>query len=602
MHCDAADLASRLARGGLEKFLLREARHSVGNYAVVHREGRRVTVITSPGSCGGYIREGAKSIGVASLMSHALGLTSDPIESDPFGMSFYLCRAPNSPFNILPFTTMFRNLRRLPPGSIVTLNAGRIVRFETYLNRLPAHNKPRSFRAAHDEVAKAIARDMSRHPERKIALMFSGGVDSLVIYQALSKVIDPSRIELVTMEHNDANGPPRAIPVAAAIGASTRIIPGDTADSDVVQETVLEWMSRDAVGITHPHRQLAGSKDTLIIHGQNMDALSKVRMTVLQEFHEAGYFSKAAIGIVTNNNRKLRRDHAFARNIMLTDAYLGDERFQKISAAYMATLYPGAIPDPDPGLNGILRGLLSYQMPNMLAKISLPFDQVEELNKEVAKFKAYLGKGDSSPRMQLDLMRHISLSCTVARRFLGLNIGDNSELYLFPNSGPLISYFCGRQRGLSDANQPKREIYNYAREESGMVYRAMMKFQTSEVADWIPRPAKSLEGSKIFESCKSVIDRRGASELLEGLDKKPEVRDYIKNILEAVIASEPQIEKQVANETAGRRGQLLRIANLLMVLQEAKKRQSGNGLLNCDSYRRQRGVVSKLMDYVWRWR
>ncbi len=53
LHRDGAALLAAWREGPLDALLAQEARHSIGNYALVRREGRRGLVVTAPGYCGG---------------------------------------------------------------------------------------------------------------------------------------------------------------------------------------------------------------------------------------------------------------------------------------------------------------------------------------------------------------------------------------------------------------------------------------------------------------------------------------------------------------------------------------------------------------------
>lgn len=572
MHDRPAAVARRLARDGLEHFLCHEARHSVGNYALVWHEGRRSTIVTAPGYCGGYIRTGQDRIAVATHMTRALSLTPDPVEIDPGRFCYYLAHAPYSSFSTLPFGTPFRDLDRLPPGSVLVLEGGQIQRFEGYLNHPDRLPPPESFATALDEVATAIARDTARRPQRDITVMFSGGVDCLAIYLAMRKVFDPERIRLVTMEHNRSNGPERSLPVARALGKPVEIIPGTATDAPQVQQAMLDWLAVDMAGAFHPHRALVGRRNTLILHGQNMDALVNGHMTVLQEFQGTGYFSRSAGKILTNDGRTMRRDRAFTKNLAFTDAYLTDLEFQHQSAPHMATTFEGSIPDPQPGLDGVLRGLISYQMPNILSDIELPVPQTALLDAEIVSFRRWLGTGSSTPRMQADIMRFLSYSAVVAKRFQGYPIGPGSELSLPANSGPLLSYYIGRSRGLADANNPKREVFAYAHDATGKRYKAMTRSIPQDGLDWTPAPGRTIGRTKAFAAAVAALTPEAVSSLIAGSDAST-VQPWLDLLLAGLHGSS---EPRLADGKLGGldKPRLVRLANLLWIRQTAENLRS----------------------------
>jgi len=316
----------------------------------------------------------------------------------------------------------------------------------------------------------------------------------------------------------------------------------------------------DTAGAFHPHRSLAGRRNTLILHGQNMDALVNGHMTVLQEFHEAGYFSAAAAGILKTDNRLMRRDRAFAKNLMFTDAYLTDPEFQRQSTAYMATTFEGALPDPNPGPDGVLRGLMSYQMPNILSDLDLPIPQVAILDAEIASFRDWLGRGERGPQMQFDLMRFLSYSAVVAKRFQGYPIGPNSELYLPANSGPLLSYFSGRPRRLADANRPKREVFAYARQATGQRYMTMTRTVAPDRLDWTPTPGQPIGQTEVFAAARQALSGRDIAALRDGIDDAGTLA-HLDRLLD---------EFRGGSGDGQNRPRIVRLANLAWILQTVR--------------------------------
>ena len=574
MHLSAAELAERLVAEGLEDFLAREARHGIGNYVTVLREGPRITVITSPGYAGGYIRLGARHLAVATAMADALGLTPDPVEADPFGMAFYLSHAPASNFNMLPFTTMFRNLRRLPPGSVVVLEKARLARFQSYLNLDYRVDPPDSFRAALEEVADAIAA-AARRDDRQVVLMFSGGAGSLALWLVLRERLEPERLRLVCVDQAGTNGPARAVPVARALGGALEILdPAGGEGHAAAEAELMAQLTRDTTAFLSPHVALMGQENLLILNGQNFDVLTNGNMEVLPEFHEAGYLSEAAARITTTEHRVTRRDRAFIGNLAFTDAYLADEGFQKLSAPFFAAQLREANPDPTPGFAGALRGMISRRLPNMLSPARYPLKQVQQLNAELSLFDDYVAGGETSRRMCFDLITWLAHGQLAAKRQAALPPGPGSELLMPAMSGPMVSYFIGRPRGLAEANQPKREIYALARVLGGKAYRSLIKADPDNPVPPAP-PRPPLEDSRAFEvAAEMLLATEEPNPLLEGL-REPAVRAHV---FEALDKLREGLGVLRVSKTGGltdfQKNLLIRVGNLLSVLASARARQA----------------------------
>lgn len=582
LHASPAELAARLEALGLEDFLVHEARHSVGNYALVWRQdGRdgRITVVTAPGHGGAYVRQGARHLAVAAAMADALGLTPDPIEADPFGMSFYLSHAPASNFNMLPFTTMFRDLRRLPPGSVAVLEQARLLRCQSYLNRLDRLDPPDSFRAALEEVAEAIAA-AARRDGRQVVLMFSGGAGSLALWLVLRDRLEPGALRLVCVNQAGSNGPARAVPVARALEAALEILdPEDPAtgqgfDPAAAEAALVAQMARDIPAFPAPHAALLGRPDLLILNGQNFDVLTNGNMEVLPEFHEVGYLSEPAGRITSTEARVMRRDRAFIANLAFTDAYLGDEGFQKLSAPFLAAPLREANPDPNPGPEGALRGLISRRVPNVLSPARYPLKQVQHLNAELALFRDHLAGGEVSARMAFDLMNLLAHGQIAARRIAGLPPGPGAEMVLPAMSGPIASYFLGRPRGLAEANQPKREIYALARVLAGRAYRSLIKPDPDDPVPPAP-PRPRLDATRPFAvAAETFLASPDPNPLIEGL-REPAVRAHV---FEALDKLREGLGVLRVSKTGGlndfQKNLMIRVGNLLAILRTARALQA----------------------------
>ena len=565
LHKTAAELADFMAREGIEEFLAHEARHSVGNYVIVWRQGSRATVITAPGYGGGYIRQGARHLAVATTLAEVLALTPDPVEADPFGMAYYLSHAPASNFNMLPFTTMFRGVRRLPPGSVVVMEKARLARFQTYLNLEFKIDPPATFRAALEEVATAIAVSV-RRDNRKVLLMFSGGAGSLALWLSLRDQLDPSELRLVCIDQAGTNGPSRALPVARALGIEVEVL-----DQSSGEALLLDQFKHDMPAFLSPHVAVLGQENLLVLNGQNFDVLVNGNMEVLPEFHEAGYLSDAASRITNTDARVMRRDKTFIANLAFTDAYLADEAFQKISAPFFAAQLREANPDPSPGADGVLRGLMSRRLPNILSPARYPLKQVQYLNTEVSMFNDYLSNGSQTVRMRFDLMNFLAYAQLAAKRQSGKAPGAGSEM-VFPSlSGPLASYYLCKERSLSEANQPKREIYAYIRAQSGIAYRTLIKADPENpVPPSPPRPA--LEDTQAFSFAAAMLrDSAEPSPLLEGL-REPAVRAHV---FEAIEKLRDGLKPgKVDTLTEFQKNLLIRVGNLLSILKTVSGRQA----------------------------
>lgn len=565
MHASPEELVERLYTWSMDDFLASEARTSVGNYVLVSMDGDVLRVVTSPSYSGGYIYHGDGLISVGTDLARVLSRLASEPQMDPRGLSFYLDYAPRSNFNQLPLTTMFKDVQRVPPGSLIVADSSRIRTFRSFLN--DARERPASFNQAMDETMQSVGNFFERNPDQKAAVMFSGGVDSLAIYLGIREKLGKENTKLYTMMHSSSNGPDRALPVAASLEATVTLVDNTIYEKNDALQKILILMDSDITSFSAPHLSFLGMDldNTIVFSGQNFDALANIHMEILQETQEVGYYSAAAKRIAHTDNREQRQQRAFMKNLSLTDAYIGDPYFQKLTVEYFTGLSSNASPDPRPGKDGILRGLLSSQFPNILSKTKHPFNQVQQLDEEISLFRKYIGEVDD--RAEVDLMRHLTYSHFSNKRITSVELGLNVRSILLAMSGPVTSYFLGRPRGLTEASQPKREIYAYAKRHCGMPYRQMIKTApTQNVTNAAGRNADE-RVAFMLNSIKESLDPDNSS-ILRGLND-PKAYAFVSrvytNLFEAIQRNTASsFQKQLA----------IKIYNLEAVLASAKKMQS----------------------------
>ena len=307
--------------------------------------------------------------------------------------------------------------------------------------------------------------------------MFSGGVDSLIIYLALREAIGAENIRVFTMEHSKSNGPDRALPVAKALGIDLELVTGNLAENESANARLDEMMHQDLITFKAPHLSLIGMdlSDTVVFHGQNFDALANIHMEVLQETQEVGYFSAAGMRIAHTDDRVRRQNKAFMCNLQFTDSYLEDEKIQAQTVDYYASIHKRATPDPEPGRYGMLRGMISSQYPNLLTNADYPMDQVDHLNKEINHFDRYCTAAKNDARISMDMMRFLTYSQFATKRATTFSLAPDTCVSFLAMSGPLVSYYLGKKRNLSAASRPKQEIYAFSHKMSGIPYRNLIK-------------------------------------------------------------------------------------------------------------------------------
>ncbi|MCK4664400.1 MAG: hypothetical protein KAT68_16135 [Bacteroidales bacterium] len=161
----------------MKKFLASEVRFSVGKYVIVdHGEKNKgiLRVISSIGYPGGYIFKNDDFINISTTLSPILSrLKTREIKFHNDALIRYYEKYWEWH---LPFSTIFKNIDRFPPGFIIEIKDGNINKKESYLIiRSDFFKQPSNFSDVIDEVGNAIANHI---PSNNICIGFSGGIDS----------------------------------------------------------------------------------------------------------------------------------------------------------------------------------------------------------------------------------------------------------------------------------------------------------------------------------------------------------------------------------------------------------------------------------------
>lgn len=562
MHSTRSVTLRRYTSDPLDSFLAREARHSIGNYLLVDTGPGFCRIVTAPGFCGGYFlaRDGVFAAGtlLAPVLSHMPG----GVEMDPFGLCFFLSRAPQSNFNQLPFSTMFRDLYRLPPGAVLEFRNGEVTANYSYMTRSPRLEPPRSFESAIKEISDRLGDHYQRTGADEVGVMFSGGVDSLIVYLALRRTFPADKIRCFTVEHSKSNGPERAWPIARHLGFDLEVIPESTwAETEVKQATV-DMMRRDLVGTRSPHMALLGKElqGLDLLHGQNMDALVNIHMEVLQANLELAYLSRSKVRTVKSLEGNNRQYTAFIGNLQFTDQYLEDVGFQRLSLDFYAQQHAPAEPDPEPGPEGNLRGMISHQFPNLLSPGDYPQDQMSHLDREVALFRDHAGE-TLSPRMALDMIRYLAYCHLAGKRLATLPVGEgDTRPVLMAMSGPLLSYYLGKSRTMRDASMPKREVYGLTAKLAGQSYRKL----TAGRGPNVKRERNLSSMGDIIQENQPML-KTARSRVLAAIGDA-ETMSYVRPIYEAINRGDDQ-----PRPTNFQLGQGVKLLNLELVLETADR-------------------------------
>ncbi|WP_442583166.1 hypothetical protein ACSBOB_14910 [Mesorhizobium sp. ASY16-5R] len=560
IHADPNAVIDLYKEMPLDGFLAIQARFGIGNYALVDITPHRCRIVTAPGYCGGYVHTGPNGSVAATTLSPILQVLKGDIRMDSFGLGFFLNYASRHSYNQLPFRTVFDKIFRLPPASLVEFEEGKLTRYSSYIMKGRELGPAASFDAAMNEVSGAIAAYCKRRGI-KPAIMFSGGVDSLSIYLAMRQKIGTANIRAITVDHNRANGPDRAFAVADKLGIKVDHVKDNYSGSLKTNAILVEMMKKDIVFSRGPsvallEKNLSG---TLVLHGQNMDAISKINMVVLQANLERGYLSADGVKQAKTDAEKVLQYEYFIGNLQFTPQYLNDVEFQKQTLSFFSRLHNGTISDPDPGHRGILRGMISAQAPNLLGKADYPVDQIENLDIEVDTFRNFIGIKDLDPALAIHLVRYYTYAHIGNKRLATLPTPDGSRQLLVASSGPIVTYFVGKPIELSRALRPKKETYAYVQKLAGMPYS---KMTTQSRGNFNLRKLDKFAGDALLMGNMERLDPKNSMVIPRIMDEP--TRAYVEYMYRDVYQTARPDDPNVSLLSQSRARQLLNLEQLLV--------------------------------------
>lgn len=504
-------------------------------------------MITSTSYCGGYFHQDSTGVRIGTTLKSVL--PKKPV-FDEFGLCFFLTPNPKTAFGQMPLTTVFKNIYRIPPASVYEFKNGEKAQSYLYLSYSRHTTLPLSFEEAVLEVAEKMTKHFKKENIKPV-LFFSGGADCLALYLAFEHFMGKNNIRVITMQtlgkRSKSNGHERAVPVARNCGMTLEILPDNSVSSESVSKLVASMMHEDIVGTLSPHLALEDYRiDSPIIHGQNMDAVALTSMDAIQFNLEKGYLTDAILPKI-NEKTELRQYKAFVNNLVATEEFLNDTQFQKTSAKSFAKQF-GGIPDPEPGRAGILRGLLTNQYPNVLPYPKRPASHcrmIDAANREVDLYKNFVNKVDIVGQRTADVARFCTYSAIASKRLTTFSISSGGRPELLALSAPISSYFIGKKKGLLEASQPKREIYDFIQKMTGKKYSELV-IQNAEDRKFLDTLETSERGEDrllLNQSAHLKIEKLKILDCIEDL----KIKNNISGLLHEKLGKSSGFDRQILN-------------------------------------------------------
>jgi len=526
-HKSPKNLISDYRSKPLSEYLDFEMRNSAGDYALIENAGKDAVIITSPGFSGGYIQT-INNISVGRTLHAVLSdLEREDISFSQKKLQFYI---DHDQTDQLPHSTIFGQIYRLPPGAVMQISDSDIVRKYTYVQNGGYSN---------NSVGEALEQSVSTLAgEKKVTLMYSGGIDSTALYHSLKEELGEDRFRVVSI---DIGPNTNSVSRAKTIGEQYDI-PVESVnfgwpptDSDT-RKIINNALSRDLINPLNPHWALHAEKENQIaISGQNMDAMLTIDMHRPQiTFLNHLLATKDTVGVIKQ----------LLSNLQYTHMYENNEFLKNIYSIVVPKLLGGHLEGVS-GRAGYYLGQLSTGHPNI----------VDEYRAVVQEELEYLS--ELIEVLDPQLVNYIKYQHNAAK-IIGTFSSQGTQVHLPSMWGPVASYCLNKKKSITDAVSPKREIYDYVYNKSGLKHKEI-QYQSSR------EYLSDIEDEKTYKrSMESPILQNNIeyfevdeSYILELMEDPPT------NIKEEYRTAQQNIPKKITLSTISRYHRILNMEKIL---------------------------------------
>jgi hypothetical protein len=492
LHRDSDSLVDAY-KNSPKQYLREEARHSCGDYVLVDtRDG--LELITSFGYVGGYLYSGEDHVHVASRLGTILSeVPAANISIDSDALIYYLFM---SPWFRLPFSSMFDDIYRVPPGTTLTVTEDGFKRTSYLSERTPP--------SSYDDV---MAETVGELDDAEVVVSLSGGVDSASLACACMEHDVDARAVTFNIGPGQTNDVTRGMRVADKLGIDHDVLPldrptkGDLADDlEASMRQDLFLTTNERIGFLALRRESNGDVG---ISGMGPDPLAHRRM----------YPGPVAYETYQLLNPKNLIDESLNRvghRMLHTDFFFEHPRFRKAYLHLASRLYPrlNRLDDrvdkglfgtkgfevlQDSSMESVLKGQISTEIPNIVwtAPDRLAVTQRKEgvtldvfmnralfheqfgisfLDREIDVYKNLLRTPLTETANPIEQLLFYAF-CQNTQKGMSNFMGEEFIPLRGPICwGPSVSYFLNKRHPLLTKRTKKHEITSYVDRQLGTSY------------------------------------------------------------------------------------------------------------------------------------
>lgn len=321
---DKIDLIENYKKKNFQSFV-NEAKNFFGSWLIIDLKKKKI--VTSPSFCGAYwdTENNIISSTLGPIVKNRIKLKNQIIDNDNLLSDIYSKTQAGS-FE-LPASTIFKNVFKIP--QCVYSEKFDFHSLKSYLdNNNKFFNEETFFKEAHN-VSNNIYNSY-----KKVNLLFSGGLDSLILLSFLREVYSSENLTITYVDQPISGGHiNQAKNITQKLGIKLKIEKPDYGwefSSPKKFEELIYLFSQNIVSPFHPFHAIKNeSKETLLVDGQNMDGLFMGKMSknnflevnkffsILKQF----FLDSSSIDRVYKNNY-LRFINNFLTNLVYDKKFL----------------------------------------------------------------------------------------------------------------------------------------------------------------------------------------------------------------------------------------------------------------------------------------
>lgn len=422
-------------------------------------------IVTSPGFPGAYIdfETLMVSTNVQPLLSHRSEQGKKLLHS-PAARRYLSPANPNGTYSF-PCQSPFYKVQILGGGCLVQYGKGVV---SSYLSRASSFDE--SDRLSFED---AMLETASRCTD-PVTLMFSGGKDLLAIYLALAEASTEDFSAVYVKQDGLVSGGSlsQARHVASEYGVTLNLVDpeGGWAFGDSATWNRLhDLLTTTLVNPVAPHHSLAQEPKRLFLSGQNMDVMLSMDMPKPpQSYPPLGNIMWWARHIISHLPKSIRYTDRFFRSKTFRRVVRATEKAIKRGLSEVGRVKREETPPlRDTSFRGILKSLISKELPGSAKCETKLYEEAERIEKLVPKKDVYEGWFHAYPKIS------------------SLFLNAEKSVYSFANQGVMYDIWS-KKKGLKDAIVPKKNLVKFIKEKGGKKYSKVLNNLKDDRKEEVP--------------------------------------------------------------------------------------------------------------------